>query len=39
MVVEMYRYLYELYPPLFPQMLRDLASPEELAMVDAPELV
>jgi hypothetical protein len=39
MVIEMYRYLYDLYPPLFPQLLRDLAPPEELAMVEDPELL
>ncbi len=38
MIVEMYRYLYDLYPPLFPQMLRELASPEELALVEDPPL-
>jgi hypothetical protein len=38
MVIEMYDYLYHLYPPLFPQMLRELAPPEELAMVDDPPL-
>jgi hypothetical protein len=38
LVIEMYRYLYALYPPLFPQILRDLASPEELALVDDPPL-
>jgi hypothetical protein len=38
LVIEMYRYLYDLYPPLFPQMLRELASPEELALVDNPPL-
>lgn len=38
MVIEMYRYLYDLYPPLFPQMLRELASPEELALVEDPPL-
>lgn len=39
MVVEMYRYLYDLYPPLLPTILRELATPEELAALDAPELV
>jgi hypothetical protein len=38
LVVEMYRYLYGLYPPLFPQMLRELAAPEELALVEDPPL-
>jgi hypothetical protein len=38
MVIEMYDYLYGLYPPLFPRMLCQLASPEELAMVDDPRL-
>jgi hypothetical protein len=34
----MYRYLYDLYPPLFPGILRDLLTPEELALVDSPPL-
>lgn len=38
LVVEMYRFLYDLYPPLFPQMLRELATPEELALVEDPPL-
>jgi len=38
LVVEMYRYLYDLYPPLLPQILRDLATPEELALVEEPSL-
>ena len=39
MVIEMYRYLYDLYPPLLPGILRDLSTPEELAALDKPELV
>ncbi len=39
MVIEMYGYLYDLYPPLFPQILRELASPEELALVEDPPLL
>ena len=35
----MYRYLYDLYPPLLPGILRDLSTPEELAALDEPELV
>jgi len=38
MVEEMYRYLYDLYPPLFPSILRDLLTPEELALVEKPPL-
>lgn len=38
MIVEMYDYLYDVYPPLFPQILRELASDEELAALDDPPL-
>ena len=38
MVIEMYGYLYDLYPPLFPQLLRELATAGELDMVDDPPL-
>jgi len=38
MIDEMYAYLYELYPPKFPAILRDLLSQEELALVDNPPL-
>lgn len=38
LVIEMYGYLYDLYPPLFPQMLRELSTAEELAMLDDPPL-
>jgi len=38
LVIEMYGYLYDLYPPLFPKLLRELAPPEELAMVENPPL-
>jgi hypothetical protein len=38
MLVEMYRELYDTYPPLFPQMLRELAPRAELALVDDPPL-
>jgi hypothetical protein len=38
MVEAMYRYLYELYPPLFPGILRELVTPEELALVEDPPL-
>jgi hypothetical protein len=34
-----YGYLYDVYPPLFPSILRDLLSAEELAGVEAPALV
>ena len=39
MVVEMYRYLYDLYPPLLPKILKELATKEELALVEDPPLV
>ncbi len=39
MVVEMYRYLYDLYPPLLPAKLRELAPAEELALVEDPPLL
>jgi hypothetical protein len=39
MIEEMYVYLYEVYPPLFPQILRELLSDAELAQVDDPALV
>lgn len=39
MVVEMYRYLYDLYPPLLPKILRELSTPEELALVEDPPLL
>jgi hypothetical protein len=39
MIEEMYAYLYEIYPPKFPQILRELLSEEELAEVDNPALV
>jgi hypothetical protein len=38
MIEEMYAYLYELFPPKFPSILRDLLSAEELAQVDDPVL-
>lgn len=38
MIVEMYDYLYDVYPPLFPQILRDLATGEELATIEDPPL-
>ncbi len=38
MIDEMYDYLYGLYPPLFPSILRELLSPEELAFVEDPPL-
>jgi hypothetical protein len=34
-----YAYLYDVYPPRFPLILRDLLSDEELALVDDPPLV
>lgn len=34
----MYGYLYELYPPRFPQILRAMLSPDEIAALDAPVL-
>ncbi len=39
MVTEMYLYLYGLYPPLLLAKLRELASPEELAIVEDPPLL
>ncbi len=38
MIVEMYEYLYDLYPPLFPQILRDLATEDEVAAIEDPPL-
>lgn len=38
MIEEMYEYLYELYPPRFPQILRGMLSPEELALAEDPPL-
>jgi hypothetical protein len=38
MVIEMYRELYERYPPLLPQMLRELAPSQELTLVEDPPL-
>jgi hypothetical protein len=38
MIEEMYAYLYERYPPLMPQILRDLASDDEMAAIEAPVL-
>jgi hypothetical protein len=39
MIEQMYAYLHELYPPLFPRILRDLLSEEEMVLVDDPALV
>jgi hypothetical protein len=39
MIEEMYTYLYDLYPPLLPQIMRDLASDEEMAAIENPALV
>jgi len=39
LVIEMYRQLYDRYPPQFPQILRELAPPEELALVEDPPLL
>ena len=39
MVTEMYLYLYGLYPPLLLAKLRELASPEEFAIVEDPPLL
>jgi len=39
MIEQMYEYLYEVYPPRFPQILRDLLSEDELAVIDDPPLV
>ena len=39
MIEQMYAYLHELYPPLFPRVLRDLLPAEEMALVDDPALV
>lgn len=38
MIQEMYAYLYHLYPPKFPAILRTLLAPEEIAALDAPPL-
>jgi hypothetical protein len=38
MIEQMYEYLYDLYPPLFPQILRSMLSEEEMAAVDDPQL-
>ncbi|HEY8172077.1 MAG TPA: glycoside hydrolase, partial [Dehalococcoidia bacterium] len=38
MIEQMYEYLYDVYPPKFPQILRDMLSEEELAAVDNPAL-
>ena len=38
MIDEMYAYLYELYPPKFPQILRSLLSEEEMQCVENPAL-
>ncbi|MBI5283603.1 MAG: hypothetical protein HY874_00775, partial [Chloroflexi bacterium] len=38
MLEEVYAYLYDLYPPKFPAILRDLATEEELRQLDAPPL-
>ncbi len=38
MIEQMYAYLHELYPPLFPRILRELLSAEEMALVDDPPL-
>ena len=34
-----YAYLYDVYPPRFPAILRELLSDEEWALVEEPELV
>ncbi len=39
MIEEMYAYLYDLYPPKFPAILRDLLTEEDLALIDNPPLV
>lgn len=39
MIEQMYEYLYEIYPPRFPQILREMLSEEELTQIDAPLLV
>jgi hypothetical protein len=38
MIEQMYEYLYEVYPPLFPQILRELLSDEELRVIEQPPL-
>ena len=38
MIDEMYGYLYEMYPQRFPQILRSMLSPDEIAALDAPPL-
>ena len=38
MIEQMYAYLHELYPPLFPRILRELLSAEEMALIDDPPL-
>ena len=38
MLEEIYVYLYDLYPPKFPAILRDLATEEELRLINQPTL-
>ncbi len=39
MIEEMYGYLYDVYPPKFPSILRELLTDEEMRGVEEPELV
>lgn len=39
MIEEMYAWLHDVYPPRFPDILREMLTAEELAAVDDPELV
>jgi hypothetical protein len=38
MIEQMYEYLYEIYPPRFPQILRELLTEEEWQRIDDPPL-
>ena len=38
MIEQMYEYLYDVYPPRFPQILRELLSEDDLRMIDSPPL-
>jgi hypothetical protein len=38
MIEEMYEYLYEVYPPRFPQILREMLTEDERAALDEPAL-
>ena len=38
MIDEMYGYLFDVYPPMFPSILRELLTPEEMQRIEQPEL-